>query len=271
MRRLTAALIVVAAAAIVLLGVMVLETTQAQAVAPPGGPEPEPTNWSRFLMGRETTSMATTDWNRFLVKPAAKGTPKIPTFHAAVTDALASMDLSAAELALWVRQLPETALRYLPNWSQARQEQVGLLARYIRSQNDSVDALSAWRQAAAFVHYSRKYGVPVDLAVAVANTESHFNSEARSRYGAMGVMQVVWRVHQRLLQVNGILSPDELHDPEKGIAAGCLLLGRYLRAYGDRDKALGRYYGGSAAVYAKRINTRLANLRNYAASMAATL
>lgn len=272
MRKPATALIVAFALVLALLGVMALETTQAQAVATPeGSVAEEKTDWSRFLRGRETTSMATTEWNRFLCPSKKPQALKVPAFAPGVTEALSAMDLSSEKFVLRISQLPETALRHLPNWSKARQEQVALLARFIRNQNGSVDTLSAWRQAAAFVHYGRKYGVPVDLAVAVANTESHFNSAAKSRYGALGIMQVVWRIHHRLLQVNGIITSDELHDPEKGIAAGCLLLGRYLRAYGSRDKALGRYYGGSAKVYMRRINTRLASLKKYADSIAATM
>ena len=270
MRKPAATLILAVALIIALSGIVIVEAIEAQAAAPSEEATAESSGWSRFIQGRETP--ASGGWGRFLVKPKAKPLfSKTPVFHPSITEALLSMDITETDLTGWIRTLPETALRHLPSWSKNRQEQAALIARFIRSQNAKIDALTAWREAAAFVHYSRKYGVPTDLAVAVANIESHFNPQAKSGYGAMGVMQVVWRIHHHLLRVNGILSSDDLHNPEIGIAAGCLLLGRYLRAYGDTDRALGRYYGGSAKVYKKRINTRLANLRNYAASIAATL
>lgn len=271
MRKTAAAAIVTAAVIVALSGILILEATQAQAVGvAASAPTLSSSDWSRFLQGRNGSS--STGWDRFLLPPSARPqAPKTPLFHASIVEGLAAMDLTPDDLASWVSELPETALRHLASWSEARQEKTAVIARFIRTQNGRIDAPTAWREAAAFVHYSRKYGVPADLAVAVANTESHFDPQARSNYGALGVMQVVWRIHHRLLQVNGIIASDDLHDPEIGIAAGCLLLGRYLRAYGDTDRALGRYYGGSAKVYMRRINTRLANLKNYAASIAATL
>jgi len=142
-------------------------------------------------------------------------------------------------------------------------EQAELIQRFIQKQNSKIDDLTALKEAMAFIHYTSKYDVPLDLAIAVANTESHFDPEARSKAGAAGVMQVTWKVHAGLLQANGIHYEDDLYDPEKGIAAGCLLISRYLRAYGNTRKALGRYYGGSASVYWDRVSRNLAKLRQY--------
>jgi len=142
-------------------------------------------------------------------------------------------------------------------------EQAELISQYIRKQNGRIDELTALKEAFAFICYSTKYGVPLDLAIAVANTESHFDPQARSKHGSAGVMQVTWRVHSALLKANGIKTQEELHDPVKGIAAGTLLISRYLKAYGTPKEALGRYYGGSASVYWSRISKNLAKLKEY--------
>lgn len=146
---------------------------------------------------------------------------------------------------------------------QTSQEQVTQLVGYIKGQNSKIPVETALEEASAFLHYSMKYNVPLDLAVAVANTESHFDPAAESSHGSAGVMQVTWRVHSALLRANGILEKEDLHDPRKGIAAGCLLISRYLRAYGDTRVALGRYYGGSASVYWGRVSKNLAQLRKF--------
>lgn len=135
------------------------------------------------------------------------------------------------------------------------------LARFIQAQNPSVPLDSALSQATAFLKYSIKYDAPLDLLVAIAHTESRFSSDARSKAGAAGVMQVMWRVHSGLLTANGITCEKDLHDPEMGIAAGSLLLSRYLRTYGDTQTALGRYYGGSASVYWSRVSQSLSKVR----------
>ena len=140
---------------------------------------------------------------------------------------------------------------------------MSMLTHFIQKQNPAIPRDVAAQEAAAFMRYSTKYGAPLDLVVAVANTESHFNPDARSSYGAAGVMQVTWRIHENLLRANGIHSEKELYTADKGIAAGCLLISRYLRAYGSAEKALGRYYGGSASVYWGRVSKNLSKLQRY--------
>ncbi len=144
---------------------------------------------------------------------------------------------------------------------EATAENIRNLALFIVEQNPGIPMESALLQATAFWKYSIKYKVPLDLIVAVAHTESHFNPEARSGAGAAGVMQVMWKVHAGLLQANGILAEEELHNPDLGIAAGSLLLSRYLRTHEDTQTALGHYYGGSASVYWKRVSRNLDKLR----------
>ena len=134
---------------------------------------------------------------------------------------------------------------------------VETLKGFIQAQNGSISSKTAFRIASAIKHYSLKYGVPFDLAIAVAHTESHFNPNARSNYGALGVMQVVWRVHSALLRENGIFEENLLYQPEFGVAAGCLVLSGYLRDSVDTQTALGRYYGGDSSVYWERISRSL--------------
>lgn len=188
-----------------------------------------------------------------------------PTYGEDLIRALEGAKANTVLMEKWIASFPETALRHLASWEPEMQTQAGLVAAYILRENKRLEPRTAWREAAAFIHYGAKYGVPLDLVVAVANTESHFKPTARSSYGASGIMQVVWRIHANLMQANGILSEEDLTDPEKGIAAGTLLLSRYLRAYGTRKKALGRYYGGSPNVYMSRINKKLDRLRQFTA------
>ena len=138
---------------------------------------------------------------------------------------------------------------------------VETLSSFIQSQNGNISSKKAFRIASALKHYSLKYGVPYDLAIAVANTESHFEPSAKSSYGAIGLMQVVWRVHSALLRANGIYTEEMLLQPEFGAAAGCLLLSRYLKDSDNVETALGRYYGGDSSVYWSRISKALDSYR----------
>jgi len=180
----------------------------------------------------------------------------------AVHSTLEEMGLKAEDLLAWSRNNPTSNIRHIWGWQRRDQKNTAVIALYIASQNKDLEPLEAWRQAVSFVHYSKKYNVPLGLAVAVANTESHFRPDARSGYGAMGVMQVAWHVHEHLLKANGIKAAEELHDPEKGIAAGTLLLSRYLNHYGDTRRALGRYYGGSVNNYWPKVSRYMARVKS---------
>jgi soluble lytic murein transglycosylase-like protein len=158
-------------------------------------------------------------------------------------------------------------IKYMPV---TMQKDVANIAVFIRKSNYRIDEKTAWREAAAFVHYSAKYGVPSALTAAVAQTESTFNPNAVSPKGAAGVMQVMWRVHNGLLQSHGIQATpgtNPLADPEHAIAAGCLLLSRYIRASGSVRKAMDRYYGASSVSYYKRINVNIAKLMTHKAKL----
>ncbi len=189
------------------------------------------------------------------------------TYDASVLKTLKKMNLSMDHLDLWMSEHPDTALKHLRYMPAAMQRDVTSTVLFIRSCNGRIDEKTAWREAAALVHYSAKYGVPSTLTTAVAHAESTFNPGAVSPKGAAGVMQVMWRVHNGLLESNGIMGKDSLADPEKGVAAGCLLLSRYIKAYGSIQTAMNRYYGGSSLGYQRKINRNMVKIAAHRASM----
>jgi hypothetical protein len=180
-----------------------------------------------------------------------------------VVASLKDMGLAPEDLYRLYVKKPDSKIRFLWSWDKETQQKAAVLALYIKKQNPKIDALTAWREAAAFLHYSSKYNIPLSLAVAVANTESHFDPKAKSNFGAMGVMQVAWHVHYNLLMANGIKSQSELYDPEKGIAAGSLLLSRYLKHYKSTKIALKRYYGGPVGKYWAKVSRYKNKVENF--------
>ncbi len=113
-----------------------------------------------------------------------------------------------------------------------------------------------------------KYGVPSNLAVSIASAESHFNPQAKSNSGALGVMQVMWKVHNVMLRARGVApTRDHMFDPERGVEAGVLILSRYIAAYGTVQKALNRYYGGIGSRYLKKVNKNMAMLKSHSEAM----
>jgi len=187
-----------------------------------------------------------------------------------IVTALREMDLVFDHFDVWVAEHEDSAIKHIRYMPEAMQKDVANIALFIRRSNPRIDEKTAWREAAALVHYSAKYGVPSALSTAVAKVESTFDPNAMSPMGAAGVMQVVWRIHNGLLRANGIIGtpgPNPLSDPEQAIAAGCLLLSRYIRATGSIQKALDRYLGASSAGYRRRVNVNIANLLNHKAEI----
>ena len=85
------------------------------------------------------------------------------------------------------------------------------------------------------VVYAEAYNVPEDVIYAVIRTESHFDSAAVSRAGAVGLMQLMpetflWLTNDMLGEH---LSEAVLYDPETNIRYGTYLLSRLYTRYGD--------------------------------------
>lgn len=92
---------------------------------------------------------------------------------------------------------------------------------------------------------ARKYGVPVDIAKAVAWKESNWNSKASSFDGGhgKGVMQIDDRFHP-------LARTEKVWDPATNIDYGVQLLAKNFKRYGNWHDAI-KHYNGSNAVAEK--------------------
>lgn len=181
-----------------------------------------------------------------------------------VVSTLSKMGLTPVHMGIWIERHPKTTLVHLSEMSEAKQCEVANIALFIRKVNSRVSKQDSWREASALVYYSHKYRVPSDLSVGIAKTESHFNPASISRSGAMGPMQVMWKIHHGMLSARGIATTkDHMLDPERGVEAGIFILSRYIGAYGTVQKALNRYYGKASTVYSNKVNRNIAMLQNH--------
>lgn len=190
-----------------------------------------------------------------------------PVYHDSIYNALRKQGLSKEHIGLWCSEHPVSTLNKLAALDPAKQKKVANASSYIRKVNPQLSVKTAWREAMALVYYSQKYNIPSDLVISIAKAESRFNPGAASKSGALGVMQVMWKVHNGMLRSKGIAPTREhMFDPERGVEAGVLILARYVKAYGTLQKALYRYYGGGTAhSYLKKVNNNMAHLQKHEA------
>lgn len=91
-----------------------------------------------------------------------------------------------------------------------------------------------------FQQAAQQYGVPIELLLGVAHTESRFNPNARSPVGAAGMMQFMPATAKQY----GI-NP---WDPAQAIPAAAKYLSREYKHFGDWGKAVTAYHSGRGNV-----------------------
>ena len=158
-----------------------------------------------------------------------------------------------------VREVPEQIQQ--PNWNAELLGLAKLSNRYnnVQTNHDSVVPTEGTPQEAArglasvsrsaaepfmntIQQASQTYGVPEDVLLAVAQTESGFRPNATSPTGVKGLMQVTQDTYNRL----GFTG--DRADPTNSINAGAKLLGQLYNQYGNWDDAFYAYNGGADAV-----------------------
>lgn len=107
------------------------------------------------------------------------------------------------------------------------------------------------REAAiAVVEESRRHDVPLDLVLAVIQVESGYHNFARSRVGALGLMQIMPHTGRTLASELGIEwnGNETLFDPVTNVRMGTYYLGYLHRRYGSYPAALAAYNWGPARI-----------------------
>ncbi len=103
----------------------------------------------------------------------------------------------------------------------------------------------------ASVQEGEERGLPASLLLGIMAAESGFRANARNGYGAVGLMQVVARVHADKLPAGA--GKQMLTDPRVNISIGAKVLADCLRATGGNvPRALARY-SGNARQYATKV------------------
>jgi soluble lytic murein transglycosylase len=96
-----------------------------------------------------------------------------------------------------------------------------------------------------FDEAEQEYGVHRDLLNAVAYSESSFNPRARSKQGALGIMQITPPIARKYKVTDPL-------DPRQNIKAGAAYLADLLEEFdGDQAKAIQAYHMGVTGTYTR--------------------
>jgi soluble lytic murein transglycosylase len=116
--------------------------------------------------------------------------------------------------------------------------------------------------------HARNYRLDPALLAAVIYTESKFDADARSKAGAIGLMQLLPETAKGIAARTGggrfVVS--DLDDPEINVRYGAWYLRHLLDKYGDERTALAAYHAGQANVdrwRAQGIGIQFAQTRYY--------
>ena len=98
--------------------------------------------------------------------------------------------------------------------------------------------------------HARNYGLDPALLAAVIYEESRFRADARSRSGAIGLMQLLPDTAKGIaLHTGGSrFRVSDLYDPEINVRYGSWYLDHLREKYGDMSLALAAYHAGPASV-----------------------
>lgn len=155
--------------------------------------------------------------------------------------------------------IPEPALDSLVEEA-GKQAQAEYLAKKLRRSPEKIRKFIdlAWAEA------SRRDGLTPELLIAIIHTESALKPQARSRAGALGLMQVIPRWHREKFKPS-----ESLFDPHVNVRVGTDVLEEYLEEAGGNLHGALKKYSGNTPGYARKVlneSDRLARVAEQAAT-----
>lgn len=132
-------------------------------------------------------------------------------------------------------------------YAQVSREYSVTFAGFIRATNRSISVNDAIGIARRVVQYSTEFDLNPFTMLALVATESTFKVNARSKYGAQGLTQVVPRFHrEKIDSAKRRFGTSDLSNPDVSLYVGAWVLREYMDSFkGNTTKALAKYKGAS--------------------------
>ena len=125
----------------------------------------------------------------------------------------------------------------------------------IKQLQPRLDPWTVNRIATAVVRESGVQELSSSLVLHLISVETvpKFNPLSRSKKGAIGLMQIMYKVHSKEDEELAKLKPEDLYHIDKNVHFGCKILRKYMDASDSLTKALERYVGGKNDGYVNAI------------------
>lgn len=135
---------------------------------------------------------------------------------------------------------------------------------FIKKMNPKLSYTEVDKIARLEQKYSRQYGVPLEIGLAITMQESGFRPQIVSYTGCcFGLKQVNFKAHKGEY---GIQKLEDVTIIEKNIKIGYQMIANHYKKYGTYPRALQRYYGATNPVknveYARQVLSKAKRLRD---------
>jgi soluble lytic murein transglycosylase-like protein len=133
------------------------------------------------------------------------------------------------------------------------------LSKIIQIAQPKIDPAVAEEVAKSVKKYSKEYGFPPELIIAIIKQESAFRPMTVSKANCVGLMQINAKMHQEKLTKLNVKGAQIFHI-DNNIHLGCLILKEYYDATGTVSGALKKYLGATNHGYLLAILSSFADL-----------
>ena len=138
------------------------------------------------------------------------------------------------------------------------------IIKFIQKTNKNINSVEAKYMAECFIEAGKMFNINPYLLASIAKAESTYYKNSVSRSGAIGLMQVNWRVHEKNLktQFPHIKCKEDLKEIRNGILSGAYVLKRLMQNTKDINRCLCGYLGQNSKSYVEKIHKYKSQIEN---------
>lgn len=149
------------------------------------------------------------------------------------------------EVSIQVKEKEKEIIKYVEKGGMNTSE-------FVLAVNPRVDPAIAEAIGKAVDKYSKEYQIPRKLILGIIKKESFFNPFARSKVGALGLMQVFPKYHKEKIEKLGIKDDREIYHIDINVNLGCQIFREYYTAAkGNLDETFHKYLSKNASKEAR--------------------